>query len=68
MRREPVESSNLATVGFSDGVLEIEFRHGGVYQYFNVSASVYEALMSAESKGKYFHQFIREKYPYNRIY
>ena len=68
MRREPVESSNLATVGFSDGVLEIEFRHGGVYQYFNVPVSVYEGLIAAESKGKYFHQFIREKYPYNRIY
>ena len=67
MRREPVESSNLATVGFSDGVLEIEFRHGGVYQYFNVPASVYEALMSAESKGKYFHQFIRDKYEFIKL-
>ena len=67
MRREPVESSNLATVGFSDGVLEIEFRHGGVYQYFNVPASVYEALMSAESKGKYFHQFIRDKYEFVKL-
>ena len=68
MHRIPVESSNLATVGFASGVLEIEFKHGGVYQYFNVPTSVYEGLMTAESKGKYFHQFIREKYPYNRIY
>ena len=67
MHREPVESSNLATVGFSDGVLEIEFRHGGVYQYFNVLASVYEALMSAESKGKYFYQFIRDKYEFVKL-
>jgi hypothetical protein len=67
MHREPVESSNLATVGFSDGVLEIEFRHGGVYQYFNVPASVYEALMAAESKGKYFIQFIKDKYEFIKL-
>ena len=67
MHRETVESSNLATVGFSDGVLEIEFKHGGVYQYFNVPKTVYEGLMAAESKGKYFHQFIRDKYEFVKL-
>lgn len=67
MHRIPVESSNLATVGFANGVLEIEFKHGGVYQYFNVPTSVYEDLMTAESKGKYFHQFIRDKYEFVKL-
>lgn len=67
MHRIPVESSNLATVGFANGVLEIEFKHGGVYQYFNVPTSVYEDLMTAESKGKYFHQFIRDMYEFVKL-
>lgn len=67
MYRQPVESSNLATVGFSDGVLEIEFKHGGVYQYFNVPLTIYENLMKAESKGKFFRQFILNKYEFVKL-
>ncbi|MBA7540511.1 hypothetical protein ES705_32810 [subsurface metagenome] len=38
MKRKQVESSNLASVGYDADkkILEIEFNHGGVYQYFNV--------------------------------
>jgi hypothetical protein len=35
--RTPVESSNIASVGYDkeNQILEIEFHHGAVYQYFN---------------------------------
>lgn len=41
MKRIPVSSSNLASVGYDEisQALEIEFLHGGVYQYFGVSKS-----------------------------
>lgn len=56
MNRIPVTSSNLAAIGYdpATSTLEIAFTKGGVYQYANVPASVYEGLMSAPSHGRYF--------------
>lgn len=69
MKREPVESSNLASVGYDadNKILEIEFNHGGVYQYFDVPQDVYDELMSADSHGKYFVHNIKDEYEYDRI-
>lgn len=69
MRRRPVSSSNLRSVGYDPEtrVLEVEFHHGGVYQYFGVPASVYSSLMSVGSHGSYLHSHVKGVYPYTRI-
>ena len=70
MKRIPVESSNLVSVAYDvdEKILEIEFHTGGIYQYKGVPKSVYEGLMSAESKGKYFHKNIKNSgYPYTKV-
>ncbi|PSR51883.1 KTSC domain-containing protein [Adhaeribacter arboris] len=69
MERIFVSSSNLYTVGYNDGIsiLEIQFRNGSIYQYFNVPLSVYQALMNAGSHGQYFSYFIKDRYRYRRI-
>ncbi|MDR0833598.1 MAG: KTSC domain-containing protein [Candidatus Symbiothrix sp.] len=69
MRRQTVDSSNLASIG-SDAeneILEVEFSHGGVYQYFDVSEDVYEKLMNADSHGKYFSTNVRNDYKYQKM-
>lgn len=65
MTRQPiVGSSNIRSVGFSDmgdgplGILEVEFRSGGIYRYFDVPASVHAGLLAAKSKGVYLHQAV----------
>ena len=69
MRRYSVASSNLASVGYDTPTqtLEVEFLSGSVYQYYNVPENIYEQLMQAGSKGRFFHQYIRNAYPYSRI-
>nr|WP_228859692.1 KTSC domain-containing protein [Xenorhabdus sp. PB61.4] len=47
--------------------MEIGFHDGGVYQYYAVPSRVYQGLMNASSKGKYFHQYIRNSYQYKKI-
>lgn len=56
MKRQSLDSSNLASVGYDaeNEILEVEFKHGGVYQYFDVPMHVYEELMDAASHGVYF--------------
>lgn len=69
MQRQFVSSSNLYSVGYEQKseTLEIEFRGGGVYQYYNVPRNIFDHLMNAGSKGKFFHVYIRYGYPYTRV-
>ncbi len=62
MYRRVVASSNLLSVGYdsSTNVLEVEFCHGGVYQYAAVPRGVYEGLMNAESHGKFFDLHVKK--------
>jgi len=64
MERQPVKSSTIRSIGYNydSQTLEIEFNSGGVYQYYNVPESVYNALMSSQSHGSFFHQYIKNKY------
>jgi hypothetical protein len=66
MKRESVKSSNLASIGYDEtnNILEIEFNHGGVYQYLNVPLNVYQELINANSHGTYFSANIRNKSNY----
>ncbi len=61
-----VESTTLAMVGYdkSNGLLQLGFRSGAVYEYGGVPEAVHEALMEAPSKGGYFNRFIRGRFPY----
>ena len=64
MTRTPVRSSTLVSVGYDDPeqVLELEFKRNSVYQYFSVPKALYDQLMAASSKGKFFDQKIRDKF------
>ena len=63
----PVSSSDISSVGYENGILYIQFHSGGMYSYSGVPASVYQNLMSAPSKGRYFHANIKGIYAYQRI-
>jgi hypothetical protein len=69
MQRIPVESSNIASIGYdrSSMTLEVEFKRGGTYQYFDVSPDLHDALMKSGSKGEYFVSTIRGHYRYARV-
>ncbi|MBK5210076.1 MAG: KTSC domain-containing protein [Flavobacteriaceae bacterium] len=69
IQRIAVSSSNIASVGYDaeNKILEIEFHHGGIYQYFNVPKKIYDGLMDAESKASYFYHNIRENNNYQKI-
>ena len=68
MRRQAVESSAIASMGYDLGseTLELEFRSGSVYDYLGVPPKVYRSLKSAPSKGRFIAQHIRGRYPTQR--
>jgi hypothetical protein len=68
MNRTAVESTTLAAMAYDDDheILQLEFRSRAVYSYFGVPVSVYEALLAADSKGRYFNRAIRGRFPHLR--
>ena len=69
VKRVPVESSMIASVGYDEAkrILEIEFNSGRIYRYANVPPEVYRGLMEAESHGRYFLAHIKGVYAYRRV-
>ena len=53
MQRALVNSTTLRSAGYDahSAVLELQFRHGAVYQYSLVPQRVYRDLLMAPSKG-----------------
>lgn len=64
MEREPVVSSNIASIGYDEATetLEVEFTSGGTYSYSSVPQSTYQAFLEASSKGAFFAANIRKVY------
>ena len=60
-------SLNAATFQEQRGYLELEFGSGAIYRYRDVPAQVYDELLRAESKGRYFNQHIRNRFRYAKI-
>jgi len=69
MTRIPVESSTLASVQYypQTMTLEIEFKNGTIYQYFDIPETLFNELLCAESKGKFLHQQIKGLYRYAKV-
>lgn len=69
MIREPVSSSNIESIGHdsNSNTLEIEFKNGTVYQYFDVQERVFMELKNASSVGGYLAQYIKGTYRYSRV-
>lgn len=68
MERNPVSSSNVESVGYDEdsGTLEVEFKNGTLYQYFDVPQGTYDGLVSADSVGGYLAANIKGVYRYSR--
>jgi hypothetical protein len=69
MKRQKVQSSNLASIGYdaTSKTLEIEFNNGDIYEYYNVPQSIHNSLMNASSHGTYFSANIRNSYRYKKF-
>ena len=73
----PVKSSNIAAIGYQNGVLQVDFKGsgkkpGGRYQYPGVTHEEYTALMTADmdpekSVGSVFHSGVRKAYKGARL-
>jgi len=67
--RHSVSSTNLASIGY-DGdtqTLAVEFHHGGIYHYYRVPRTIYDALSDAASKGSFLSSRIKNRYRFEQV-
>lgn len=59
-----VRSTAISAVGYDKTTQKmcITFKQGHTYDYCRVPESIYTALMSASSKGRYYDNYIKDKY------
>jgi hypothetical protein len=69
VHRRPIESSVLAAVGYDQRrrILEVELVSGAVYQYLEVPAREFMALLAADSSGRHYNTKIKPNYDYRKI-
>ena len=64
-----VNSSNIQAIRYFmvSKEMQIRFKDSGVYRFKNVPGNIYAGMLSAPSKGKYFHNSIRGKFLSEKI-
>ena len=70
MKREPVESTAIKSIGYNEDkkLLEVEILETGrIYKYFDVPLEEYLDLLDAKSLGEYYNRVIKEKYEYREL-
>jgi hypothetical protein len=67
--REPVKSTSIASMGYDElsRTLEIEFRSGSVYRYYDVPGQIYTDLLAASSLGRFVNNKIKPHFAYKEI-
>ncbi|MCL2185830.1 MAG: KTSC domain-containing protein [Treponema sp.] len=66
MNHIPVSSSNVSSIAYENGVLEVIFHNGYRYQW-NIPESIYRELMAASSKGTFIHTRLKSKYGERKV-
>jgi hypothetical protein len=69
MEWQPLESKLLAASAYDAGrcILWLRFRSGDVYRYFEFPEEQYQEFLDAESHGRYFLNYIRNDFRYERL-
>ena len=70
MHQDDVDSTLIHSIDYDEEqrLLVIRFQDDGAYQYYDVDPAVVEELLDAESKGRYFNDFIRDAYQYRKMW
>lgn len=64
-----IDSTSIERIAYEPPsmTLSVQFKHGAIYQYFDVPEAVFHELLRSSSAGNYFAQHIRPAYRFSRL-
>jgi len=66
VNRRPVTSSNISSIGWENGDMEVEYNSGHIYSFHEVPEAVYLQVVGAESVGREMNN-LRGRYQSTRV-
>lgn len=68
MQRKRVSSTELFSVGYDaeKSQLEVELLNGSIYLYSGVARMIYEELMASKTKYRYYVNYIKSSFSYEK--
>lgn len=69
MKRKEVVSTNIVSIGYDETVntLEIEYKAGSIYAYYQVPQNLHQELLESTSFGRFLDREIKEKFNSKKI-
>ncbi|WP_282130458.1 KTSC domain-containing protein [Pseudoalteromonas aliena] len=67
--QHPVNSSAFSHIGYStiNKILDLKFKSGSVYRYYNIPILLWDELYYSTSMGKFYNENIRGQYPVDKL-
>lgn len=65
MHRTCVQSTNVRSIGYSNGIIEVEFKDGSIYHYYGASEALFNQFLNSSSKGQFVHRVLN-RYRFSR--
>ena len=66
MRRIFVSSSRVVSIGYEDGIIEVEFKDGAIYQYYGTDEGIFNEFLHSSSKGAFINKVLN-MYNYSKV-
>lgn len=63
----PVQSSNVESIGYQPNELHVRFKKGGHYVYTGTNGDLHQALLAAESKGRFIGEHLKGKFDCRKL-
>lgn len=69
MIRQPLQSSNIASVGFDSesNTMEVEFHNGQIHHYHDVSGETHQRLINHPSPGAFLHASVKNRFRSTKV-
>ena len=67
IQMKEINASNIAKIGYEDGVLKYELCDGSQYVYLNVDSFHYRNMLESHSIGGYIHRKLKDNFKYMKV-
>jgi hypothetical protein len=69
MDKIEIESSTIKSIGYDDALnfLEVSYKKGTTYRFYDVPQDLFEDLMESKSKGKFLRENIEKKFETEKV-
>lgn len=61
------DSSMITRVDWNQGVLEVEFKNGSTYRHHDVPSGVFNEMLAADSKGKFYNSAVKSQFEVSKV-